>query len=63
MAEDTGYFSHDRIQGDLDYYRAQRTAEALLASCLITPAEFGRLTDINRRTFSPFFVEIMQRTA
>jgi len=55
----SGYFTQERIQGDLDYKRAQAIAKTMLDSGLISVAEFNKLTAINRETFSPLFAEIM----
>ena len=46
------------IQQDHDYFMAQRASEALLSAGLISLVE---LTQLNRYTFSPMFVEIMPR--
>lgn len=59
----TGYFTQERIQGDLDYKRAQAIAKTMLDSGLISVAEFNKLTAINRETFSPLFVEIYPKNA
>lgn len=53
------YFTQKRIQGDLDYRRAQNIAQKMLDDGLISVAEFNKLTAINRETFSPLFAEIM----
>ena len=55
----SGYFTQERIQGDLNYKRAQAIAKTMLDSGLISVAEFNKLTAINRETFSPLFEEIM----
>ena len=55
----SGYFTQERIQGDLNYKRAQAIAKMMLDSGLISVAEFNKLTAINRETFSPLFAEIM----
>ena len=52
----SGYFTQERIQGDLDYRRAQTIAKKMLDDGLISVAEFNKLTAINRETFSPLFV-------
>lgn len=57
----SGYFTQERIQGDLDYCRAQTIAKKLLDDGLISVAEFNKLTAINRETFSPLFAEIMPK--
>ena len=54
-----GYFTQERIQGDLDYGRA--IAKKMLDDGLISVAEFNKLTAINRETFSPLFAEIMPK--
>ena len=59
MKVQSGYFTQERIQSDLDYRRAQIIAKKMLDDGLISVAEFNKLTAINRETFSPLFVEIM----
>ena len=59
----SGYFTQERIQGDLDYKRAQAIAKMMLDSGLISVAEFNKLSDINLETFSPLFVEIYPKNA
>ena len=59
----TGYFTQERIQGDLDYKRAQAIAKMMLDSGLISVAEFNKLSDINLETFSPLFAEIYPKNA
>ena len=49
------------IQQDYDYFIAQRASEALLSAGLISLVEFNKLSQLNRDTFSPMFVEIMPR--
>ena len=55
----SGYFTHERIQGDLNYIRAQGITKQMLDDGLISVAEFNKLTAINRETFSPLFAEII----
>ena len=57
----SGYFTQERIQGDLDYGRAQTIAKKMRDDGLISVAEFNKLTAINRETFSPLFAEIMPK--
>ena len=59
----SGYFTQERIQGDLDYKRAQAIAKTMLDSGLISVAEFNKLSDINLETFSPLFSEIYPKNA
>ena len=59
----TGYFTQERIQGDLDYKMAQQIAKSMLDSGLISSTEFNKLSDINLETFSPLFAEIYPKNA
>ena len=59
----SGYFTQERIQGDLNYKRAQAIAKTMLDSGLISVAEFNKLSDINLETFSPLFEEIYPKNA
>ena len=47
------------LQSDYDYFRAQEVAKSMLDSGLISLSEFNKLTLLNRKTFSPMYVEIM----
>ena len=49
------------IQQDYDFLQAQKVSEKLLALGLVSLSEFNKLTEINRKTFSPFWVEIMPK--
>lgn len=57
----SGYFTQERIQGDLDYCRAQAIAKKMLDNDLISMTEFNKLSAINCETFSPLFAEIMPK--
>lgn len=57
----SGYFTQERIKGDLDYCRAQAIAKKMLDNGLISMTEFNKLSAINRETFSPLFAEIMTK--
>ena len=59
----SGYFTQERIQGDLDYKMAQQIAKSMLDSGLISSTEFNKLSDINLETFSPLFAEIYPKNA
>ncbi len=39
----SGYFTQERIQGDLNYKRAQAIAKTMFDSGLISVAEFNKL--------------------
>ena len=51
--------TQEEIDRDINYYKAQKVAEKMLSLGLISLSEFNKLTRINRKTFSPFWVEIM----
>ena len=51
--------TQEEIDRDINYYKAQKVAEKMLSLGLISLYEFNKLTRINRKTFSPFWVEIM----
>ena len=53
------YFTAEQFQKDVDYYRAQKIANSLLSSGLISLVQFNKLTELNRKSFSPFLTEIM----
>ena len=55
-------FTAEQFQKDIDYYRAQKIADALLNSGLISLAQFNKLTELNRKSFSHFLAEIMPET-
>lgn len=48
-----------QLQREVDYVRAQQTLTAMLDCGLISLSEFNKITDLNRKTFSPLLAEIM----
>ena len=48
-----------KLLDEFDYYRAQKMLEKLLECGLISLLEFHKITELNRKSFSPFLVEIM----
>ena len=51
----------DEIIRNAQYHQAQRVVELLLSKGLITPAEYEKITDINRMTYHPFFEKILPK--
>lgn len=47
------------IEQDYNFFQAQKVAENMLELGLISLSEFNKLSQKNRKTFSPFWVEIM----
>lgn len=61
LKKDFSPISHKDLQNDYDYFKAQEVAKLMLNSGLISLSEFNKLTLLNRKTFSPFYVEIMSK--
>ena len=56
------FFTAEQLQRDVDYFRAQKIAVSLLEAGLLNTAQFARLTERNRKTFSPFLAEILPKS-
>ena len=50
------------IINEINYYRAQKITEQLYASGMISFVEYDKLTSLNRKTFSPFLVDLLPKT-
>jgi hypothetical protein len=50
---------HEQMQREVDYVRAQQILTSMLEKGLITLSEFNKITELNRKTFSPLLAEIM----
>ena len=48
-----------KIIDEIEYYKAQTITELLYASEKITFDEYDKLTDLNRKTFSPLFADLL----
>ena len=44
----------DELIRNIQYHQAQKAAELLLSEGLISPAEYAKITDINRMTYLDF---------
>ena len=49
------------IEQDYNLFQVQKIAKNMLELGLISLSEFDKLTEINRKTFSSFWVEIMSK--
>lgn len=49
----------EQLQRDAGYQKAQQLLQSLLDSGLISLSEYNKITLLNRKTFSPYLVEIM----
>lgn len=52
-------FTHEQLQREADYARAQKILESMLNQGLISLSEFDKITALNRESFSPALAEIM----
>ena len=50
------------IINEINYYRAQKLTEQLYAAGLISFVEYDKITARNRKTFSPFLVDLLPKT-
>ena len=51
-----------KIIDEIGYYKAQAITELLYTKGLITFDEYDKLTEINRRTFSPLYADLLPKT-
>ena len=52
----------NQVIDEINYYKAQAITELLYASCMITFDEYDKLTDLNRQTFSPMYVDLLPKS-
>lgn len=51
--------SEEQIQREFNYIQAENILKKMLEKGLINEVEFDRITELNRKTFSPFLAKIM----
>ncbi len=51
-----------KILDEIGYHKAQTITELLYSAGLITFDEYDKLTEINRRTFSPMYADLLPKT-
>lgn len=49
----------EELQREVDYFRAEKILKSMFEKGLISIDEFNKITELNRKTFSPFLAEIM----
>lgn len=54
--------THEQLQREVDYTRAQQMLKALLESGLISLSEFDKISELNRKFFSPMLADILPKT-
>lgn len=53
--------SQEQLQREVDYVRAQQILTSMLEKGLITLSEFNKITELNRKIFSPALAQIMPK--
>ncbi|HRU99131.1 MAG TPA: hypothetical protein P5092_17090 [Ruminococcus sp.] len=51
-----------KIIDEVNYHKAQAITESLCKSGLISFDEYDKLTQLNRQSFSPLFVDLLPKT-
>ena len=51
-----------KIIDEINYYKAQAITELLYASGMITVVEYDKLSELNRRSFSPMLADLLPKT-
>ena len=49
----------EQMQREVNYVRAQQILTAMMNCGLISLSEFNKITELNRKTFSPLLAKIM----
>lgn len=53
-------YTQEELQREYDYILAQKILKSILQKGLISVDEFNKITELNRKTFSPYLAEIMR---
>ena len=51
-----------KVIDEIQYYQAQKLTDMLYENRLISFVEYDKLTELNRRTFSPLIVDLVPKT-
>ncbi len=51
-----------KIIDEINYHKAQKITELLYKNGLISFVEYDKLTELNRQSFSPLFVDLLPKT-
>ena len=51
-----------KVIDEIQYYQAQKLTDMLYENYLISLDEYDKLTELNRQTFSPLFVDLFPKT-
>ena len=50
-----------KVIDEIQYYQAQKLTDMLYENRLISFDEYDKLTDLNRKTFSPLFADLLPK--
>lgn len=59
IADKKNPITEEQLQREVDYVRAQQILTSMLEKELVSLSEFNKITDLNRKTFSPLLAGIM----
>lgn len=51
-----------KIIDEVNYYKAQKITELLYEKGLISFDEYDKLTELNRKSFSPLYADLLPKT-
>lgn len=51
-----------KILDEIGYYKAQSITDLLYEKGLISFVEYDKLTELNRKTFSPLYADLLPKT-
>ena len=51
-----------KIIDEINYHKAQAITELLYASGMITVVEYDKLSELNRKSFSPLYADLLPKT-
>lgn len=51
--------SHEQLQREFDYHRAEKILRRMLEKELISQEEFNKIMRLNRKSFSPILAQLM----
>lgn len=51
-----------KIVDEVNYYKAQKITELLYEKGMISFVEYDKLTNLNRRSFSPLYADLLPKT-
>lgn len=51
--------SHEQLQKEFDYHRAEKILRKMLKKELISQEEFNKIMRLNRKSFSPILAQLM----